>query len=183
MKYEKKELQKNNTAFSGAGHLLTSACQTDGQSLARKKKIGILINGWLFIPADRVSIFSFSFPASRVALAFSLFYLRPSYNSCTNWLPFTSDPGGYNHRSNRFLPISRGKLREHDRCYGTITNRWQKALQMSKTNGFNHQEKRKDDIVRKEPSPHPWTHTIERSHPPRLLLLFPTECEAVAISQ
>jgi hypothetical protein len=38
---------------------------------------------------------------------------------------------------------------------------------MSKTNGFNHQEKRKDDIVRKEPSPHPWTHTEERdpSHP------------------
>jgi hypothetical protein len=63
MKYEKKELQKNNTAFSGAGHLLTSACQTDGHSLARKKKkkIGIFINGWLFIPADRVSIFSFPF--------------------------------------------------------------------------------------------------------------------------
>jgi hypothetical protein len=27
----------------------------------KKKKIGILINGWLFIPADRVSIFSFPF--------------------------------------------------------------------------------------------------------------------------
>jgi hypothetical protein len=86
-------------------------------------------------------------------------YLHIQSNPCTNWLPFTCEANGYNHRSNRFS-LSLVQVTGHDRCYDTITNRWQKALQNAENEWI---QPAKDDIVRATPGHTRTAH--EEIHP------------------
>ena len=108
-----------------------------------KRKIWVLINRLTIHPSwPSGSIFSFFLRSSREGLGFSL----PPHVYCVTRAQIDC----HSHAIPKATIIDRiasphlwYELQGHARCYGTITNRWQKALQMpkkkkkKKKDGFN----------------------------------------------